>query len=49
MATAALITWIVTALAGATLLGIWLARGGLRQQGAGASRFPPALIFGHPC
>jgi manganese efflux pump family protein len=46
---AALIIWIVTALAGATLLSIWLARGGLRQQGqgAGASRFPPALIFGH--
>jgi hypothetical protein len=47
MGVVALITWIVTALAGATLLSIWLARGGLRQQGAGASRFPPALIFGH--
>ena len=32
MSVAASITWIVTALAGATLLGIWLARGGLRQQ-----------------
>jgi manganese efflux pump family protein len=48
MRVVALISWIVTALAGATLFGIWLARGGLRRQGAGASRFPPALIFGHP-
>jgi plastocyanin len=49
MRIAALIIWVVTALAGATLLSIWLARGGLRRQGqgAGASRFPPALIFGH--
>jgi hypothetical protein len=49
MSVAALITWILTALAGVTLLSIWVARGGLRQQeqGAGASRFPPALIFGH--
>ncbi len=43
-----LIGWIVTALAGATLFSIWLARGGLRRRGAGASRFPPALIFDHP-
>jgi hypothetical protein len=48
MGVAALISWIVTALAGATLFGIWLSRGGLRRQGAGASRFPPAPIFGHP-
>jgi hypothetical protein len=48
MAVVALISWIVTALAGATLFSIWLSRGGLRRQGAGASRFPPALIFGHP-
>jgi hypothetical protein len=49
MRVVALISWFVTALAGATLLSIWVARGGLRQQGqgAGASRFPPALIFGH--
>lgn len=44
----AIISWIVTALAGSTLFGIWLSRGGLRRQGAGASRFPPGLIFGHP-
>jgi manganese efflux pump family protein len=48
MKVVALISWIVTALAGATLFGIWLARGGLRRQGPGASRFPPALILGHP-
>jgi manganese efflux pump family protein len=49
MSVVALISWIVTAVAGATLLSIWVARGGLRQQGqgAGASRFPPALIVGH--
>ena len=48
MGVVALVSWVVTALAGATLFGIWVARGGLRREGAGASRFPPALIFGHP-
>jgi manganese efflux pump family protein len=48
MGVVALISWIVTALAGATLFGIWLSRGGLRRQGPAASRFPPALIFGPP-
>ena len=33
MRVVALISWIVTALAGATLFSIWLARGGLRRQG----------------
>jgi hypothetical protein len=49
MSVVALVIWVVTALAGATLLSIWVARGGLRHQGqgAGASRFPSALIFGH--
>jgi hypothetical protein len=46
MSVAASITWIVTALLGATLLSIWLIRGGLRQQqGAGAS--PVAVIGLH--
>jgi hypothetical protein len=44
MSAVALISWIVTALAGATLFSIWLAHGGLRRQGAGASRFSPALV-----
>ena len=48
MRVVALISWIVTALAGATLFGIWVARGGPRRQGAGATRFPPPLILGHP-
>jgi manganese efflux pump family protein len=48
MRVVALISWIVAALAGATLFSIWLSRGGLRRQRPGASRFPPALILGHP-
>jgi hypothetical protein len=48
MRVVALISWLVTALAGATLFGIWVARGGLRRQGADASRFPRPLILGHP-
>jgi hypothetical protein len=47
MGVAALITWIITALGGAVLLGTWLSRGGLRARDTGASRFPPGLIFGH--
>jgi hypothetical protein len=43
---AALIAWIVTAAGGFYLLATWVAKGGHRQQ-AGASNFPPALIFGH--
>jgi manganese efflux pump family protein len=48
MKVVALISWIVTALAGATLFGIWVARGGLREQGEAASQFPRPLILGHP-
>jgi hypothetical protein len=48
MEAVALVSWIVTALAGATLFSIWLSRGGLRREGPGASRFHPDLIFGHP-
>ena len=47
MEVAALITWVVTALGGFVLLGTWISRGGMRQREAGASRFPPGLIFGH--
>jgi hypothetical protein len=44
---AALIAWLITALGGFYLLGTWLARGGVRQQQAGTSRFPAPVIFGH--
>lgn len=45
MSTAALVTWVLTALLGGFLLTTWLANGGL---GAGRpSRFAPPLILGH--
>lgn len=44
---AALILWIITAGGGFYLLATWIGKGGMRQQEAGASRFPAALIFGH--
>ena len=47
MEVAALVTWVVTALGGFVLLGTWIGRGGMRERDAGASRFPPGLIFGH--
>jgi hypothetical protein len=45
MAVAALITWLITALGGFYLLYTWISNGGPRKPSA--SRFPPALIFGH--
>lgn len=47
MSIAALITWIVTALGGAYMLRVWLARGGVRQQQTGRTRFPASVVFGH--
>jgi hypothetical protein len=47
MGIAALIAWIVTAGGGFTLLGLWLRRGGVRQQSTGTTSFRPGLIFGH--
>jgi uncharacterized membrane protein SirB2 len=44
---AALITWIVTALGGFGLLGIWLSRGGLAQSTMPGTRIRPPLIFSH--
>lgn len=44
---AALVAWIVTALGGAVLLARWLGGGGLRRQGAGTTRFPAPVVFGH--
>jgi hypothetical protein len=43
---AALIAWLLTALSGFYMLGTWIARGGLKQQG-GTSRLPAPVIFGH--
>jgi hypothetical protein len=43
---AALITWVITAGGGFVLLAIWLARGGMRQQGPGR-RIRPPLIMSH--
>jgi len=42
---AALITWVVTALFGFTMLVIWLRHGGMRQRGGG--KIPPWLILSH--
>jgi hypothetical protein len=42
---AALITWVVTALFGFTMLVIWLKNGGMQQRGI--SKIRPGLIFSH--
>jgi hypothetical protein len=44
---AALITWVITALGGLYMLGIWIQRGGVRQQQTGTSRLPAPVVFGH--
>jgi hypothetical protein len=41
---AALITWVVTALGGFYMLGVWLSRGGAR---GGGSHLPVPVVFGH--
>ncbi|MEW2433013.1 hypothetical protein AB0952_02305 [Streptomyces caniferus] len=41
---AALITWVITALGGFSMLGTWLSRGGAK---AGNSRLPVPVVFGH--
>jgi hypothetical protein len=41
---AALITWVITALSGFAMLGIWISRGGAR---GGSSRLPVPVVFGH--
>lgn len=45
MAVAALITWVITALGGFIMLGIWISKGGHRP-GSG-TRLAPWLIFSH--
>jgi manganese efflux pump family protein len=47
MEIAALVTWIVAALGGFALLGMWLRGGGSSGTAGAASRFRPPLIFGH--
>ena len=44
---AALVTWLVTALGGFFMLGIWISRGGPRRQEGGGSRLPAPFVFGH--
>jgi hypothetical protein len=44
---AALITWVATAGLGFIMLFIWLARGGMRQQGEPGTRIRPLLILSH--
>jgi hypothetical protein len=44
---AALIVWVLTAGGGFVMLSIWLARGGMRQQGEGGNRIRPPLIMSH--
>ena len=45
MAIAALITWLVTAVGGFVMLGIWISRGGHRP--ASGTRLVPGLVFSH--
>lgn len=45
---AALVTWILSAAAGSYLLAGWLAGAGLRGQATKVTRFPVALVLGHP-
>jgi hypothetical protein len=50
MAIAALVTWILTAALGFTMLGLWLSNGGLRAAQSDATiptRLVPPLIFSH--
>ncbi|MFG3224745.1 hypothetical protein ACGF07_08195 [Kitasatospora sp. NPDC048194] len=47
MDVAALITWLVTALGGFYMLGVWIQRGGVHQQRTGTSRLPAPVLFGH--
>jgi uncharacterized membrane-anchored protein len=45
MDVAALVTWVLTALGGFAMLGMWISRGGHRA--GSASRIVPSLVFGH--
>lgn len=43
----ALITWIIAALGGFFMLGVWLRRGAARRGGGATTRLTPPLVFGH--
>jgi len=45
MAIAALITWLITAVGGFVMLGIWISRGGHRADSG--TRLAPGLVFSH--
>jgi hypothetical protein len=45
MAVAALITWLITAVGGFVMLGMWISRGGHRPDSG--SRLAPGLVFTH--
>lgn len=45
MAIAALITWLITAVGGFVMLGMWISKGGHRPDSG--SRLAPGLVFGH--
>ena len=48
MEIAALVMWLLTAVAGLWLLVRWLSEGGLRRQGTKVTRYPAILVLGHP-
>ncbi|GAA2103946.1 hypothetical protein [Actinomadura alba] len=48
MEIAALVAWILAAVAGFRLLSSWLETGGLRRQAIKVTRYPSALVVGHP-
>ena|SRR3981081_2719763 len=47
MGVAALVTWLVTAAGGATMLGMWLAHGGLRADADQPPALRPPMVFTH--
>lgn len=48
MGVAALVMWVLTAAAGFYLLAVRTADGGLRRPPIKVTRFPTALVLGHP-
>ncbi|WP_046469255.1 hypothetical protein [Allosalinactinospora lopnorensis] len=46
MAIAALVTWLLTAVGGFVMLGMWIAKGGPKKQQP-TTHLPPSVVFGH--